>query len=214
MMRNRKVWGVLGLLLALVVVVGYGQPQPLQPQPDPVAKLAAYPQELTSVLSQVVRQFTRVLGETQINISNAVMWIGRRDPVVIDSGVIIIAPPARLDLRPGAIVGLIGVHNVPLGTPALRTGYYTAKLPPDLVLSPGAKSRLILVDQTGREVGVASIQLPQVPQELEKLSATPPRVHMSMGLQDPVPPNYPGLNLVICIGWKRANCDCIGIAIY
>lgn len=25
MMRNRKVWGVLGLLLALVVVVGYGQ---------------------------------------------------------------------------------------------------------------------------------------------------------------------------------------------
>jgi hypothetical protein len=115
MMRTRKVWGVLGLLLALVVVVGYGQPQPLQPQPDPVAKLAAYPQELTSVLSQVVRQFTRVLGETQINISNAVMWIGRRDPVVIDSGVIIIAPPARLDLRPGAIVGLIGVHNVPLG---------------------------------------------------------------------------------------------------
>ncbi len=29
-MRDRKVWGVLGLLLALVVVVGYGQ-QPLQP---------------------------------------------------------------------------------------------------------------------------------------------------------------------------------------
>lgn len=33
MMRNRKVWGVLGLLLALVVVVGYGQQQPVGPPP-------------------------------------------------------------------------------------------------------------------------------------------------------------------------------------
>ncbi|MFN4218758.1 MAG: hypothetical protein ACK4HB_05705, partial [Candidatus Bipolaricaulia bacterium] len=42
MVRNRKVWGVLGLLLALVFVVGYGQQPPKQqPQPQRVAVLTA-----------------------------------------------------------------------------------------------------------------------------------------------------------------------------
>jgi hypothetical protein len=49
MVCTRKVWGVLGLLLALVVVVGYGQhgqqpqpPQPPQPLPIPEPSLDVY----------------------------------------------------------------------------------------------------------------------------------------------------------------------------
>jgi len=207
MLRNRKVWGVLGVLLALVVV-GYGQQPgvPVQPQPDPVAELTVYPQKLSSMLSQVIRRFERVLEGAQINISNAAMWVGSPSPGQ-PSGVIIVAPPAKMDLRPGAIVGLIGIHNVRLGTVALPTGYYVAKLSPEK-----EKNRLILLGWVGKQEGVWDIKLTS-PEELTPFLATPPRVHMSIGLQDAVPPNYPSIMVKICIGWKRANCDCIGISI-
>lgn len=210
MVRNRKVWGVLGLLLALVVMVGYGQP-PLQPQPiiDPVAKLTSWPGDLTTTLSQVVRQFARVLGGIQININNAAMWVGSMnpgDPI----GVVIIAPPITLSLRPGSVVGLIGVHNIPLGAQPIRSGYYGIKLPPEPLT--GRSGRLILVDQAGRDVGTLGGGAITIPPEMIAAPATLPRVHMSMGLQDAVPPS-PTVTARICIGLKRANCDCWGIYI-
>lgn len=72
MVRNRKVWGVLGMLLALVVVVGYGQ----QLAPCPVGIGTASPTHCLTVDSGGMRDAIRTKGEN----SDWGVVLGRASP--------------------------------------------------------------------------------------------------------------------------------------
>ncbi|GBC76045.1 hypothetical protein HRbin07_00238 [bacterium HR07] len=202
-MRTRKVWGVLGLLLALVVVVGYGQqPQPL-PVPGYLIKLQSFPAELVSLIKEAVADFDKASPElrlaAEINPAHAAMYVDGGS-----GGVIAVAPVKEIRIpSPGATapqtIGIVGIVR----WPGKQTGVYVLRLNPD--------GSVVLVDRAGKEtMRLPPEQVKQVPIPKELLQrAGSPRVAI-MPIWDE---GIPRPNLSICIGWKRANCDCFGIYI-
>jgi hypothetical protein len=200
MVCTRKVWGVLGLLLALVVVVGYGQygQQPQPPQPPYLIKLRGFPTDLVGVFKAAIEDIdkTSKLGlAATINAAHAAMYVDA------PSGIVIAAAPAntipnQLPKEP-QIIGLYW-------WPPKEDGIYVLRLNPDGSVS--------LLDRMGKEAQrIPSTRVKITPSTPELLNvAGPPKVAIL--------PNWENgqiqpLLVKICIGWKRRNCDCIGIYI-
>jgi hypothetical protein len=202
MVCTRKVWGVLGLLLALVVVVGHGQhgQQPQPPQPPYLIKLRGFPADLVGVFKAAIEDIdkTSKLGlAATINAAHAAMYVDA------PSGIVIAAAPAntipnQLPKEP-QIIGLLEVKGE-------RAVIYEwiFRLNPDGSVS--------LLDRMGKEAQrIPSTRVKITPSTPELLNvAGPPKVAIL--------PNWENgqiqpLLIKICIGWKRANCDCIGISI-
>jgi hypothetical protein len=201
MVCTRKVWGVLGLLLALVVVVGYGQygQQPQPPQPPYLIKLQGFPADLVGVFKAAIEDIdkTSKLGlAATINAAHAAMYVDA------PSGIVIAAAPAntipnQLPKEPQ----IIGLYEY--SWPPKESVIYVLRLNPDGSVS--------LLDRMGKEAQrIPSTRVKITPSTPELLNvAGPPKVailpNWENGQIQPL--------LKICIGWKRANCDCIGISI-
>jgi hypothetical protein len=198
MVCTRKVWGVLGLLLALVVVVGYGQhgQQPQPPQPPYLIKLRGFPADLVGVFKAAIEDIdkTSKLGlAATINAAHAAMYVDA------PSGIVIAAAPAntipnQLPKEP-QIIGLYW--------PPKKSGIYVLRLNPDGSVS--------LLDRMGKEAQrISSTQVKITPSTPELLNvAGPPKVAIL--------PNWENGQIQplarICIGWKLRDCGCIGIYI-
>jgi hypothetical protein len=199
MVCTRKVWRVLGLLLALVVVVGYGQygQQPQPPQPPYLIKLRGFPTDLVGVFKAAIEDIdkTSKLGlAATINAAHAAMYVDA------PSGIVIAAAPAntipnQLPKEP-QIIGLYW-------WPPKESGIYVLRLNPDGSVS--------LLDRMGKEAQrIPSTRVKITPSTPELLNvAGPPKVailpNWENGQIQPL--------LKICIGWKKPDCTCIGVYI-
>ncbi len=112
MMRTRKVWGVLGLLLALVVVVGYGQygqPPGIQPpgtQPPSPALMQQLQQQFMQQIQQLMYAAAK---EFNIRLAPGVFWASRStDNVILASAAVEgLEKLTPEDLQKGVVLGLM-----------------------------------------------------------------------------------------------------------
>jgi hypothetical protein len=201
MVCTRKVWGVLGLLLALVVVVGYGQhgQQPQPPQPPYLIKLRGFPTDLVGVYKAAIEDIdkTSKLGlAATINAAHAAMYVDA------PSGIVIAAAPAntipnQLPKEP-QIIGLLEVKGE-------RAVIY------ELIVRLNPDGSVSLLDRMGKEAQrIPSTRVKITPSTPELLNvAGPPKVAIL--------PNWENGQIQplarICIGWKLRDCGCIGIYI-
>jgi hypothetical protein len=155
-MRNWKVWGVLGLLLALVLAVGYGQ----ETIPVPPTMQQVY-QQLMQQVSQLMTSAARELGvllpdSTPIP---GMVYAARAYDDIVWAG----APVRDLervtlqDLSRGAILGVVYLQlPARLGSPTttIPAGFYKMRvftLPTPIPIgAPNARAQFI--DKTGRVV--------------------------------------------------------------
>jgi hypothetical protein len=182
---------VSAVLLALLVTIGaVGQVE--KPKPVPVPLSARIPPEVDDeidLINDAISFYSPILRGTPINIAGAAWWgnAGQKQ-------LLIVAPAARIIPRPRAIVGLIGVHNIA----GLPTNFYVLRLGDRL-------DKVLAVDI--RDVAVASLPAKISGEVL--MAAAAPQVHIRTWQEGPGQP----LKAEVCIGWKKANCDCIGIHI-
>lgn len=148
-------------------------------------------------IEEAMRAFAPILGETRLNMAATAFWAsGERMLVVV--------PADPIVLKPEAVIGLIAIRGFvdfrDLEFYAMRLG----RLPP----SPPEPWPLELLSSEGRVIKVLRAKLPP---EMAYKAISGPNVHI-ITYEEPAGPG--GILLIkICIGWHRANCDCIGIYI-
>lgn len=156
MVRNRKVWGVLGLLLALAVVVGVGQ----QRQPQVPAEILAMQQMQIQVMQQLNQLMTSAAQELKVALPAApgpqsiipgMVYATRSGDNIILAG----APAKDLervtlsDLNQGAILGVVYLQ-LPSLIPA---GFYKLRVVMQAPIRPGApNAKAQLIDKSEKVV--------------------------------------------------------------
>jgi hypothetical protein len=202
MVCTRKVWGVLGLLLALVVVVGYGQhgqqPQPPQPpQPQPPVGLQPTPAAMRQLQTQFMQQLTQLMNsaaqELKVPISPTGIFYATRSG---DNPILAVAPARDLekltqaDLERGAIVGLVypgriePIWNLPEGFYKVRCTILTPTATPG---TPNAKAQFI--------------------DKFEKVVAEVPAIFEKASEGRPLGGPSAGGEIQACSGWPYCKCN-------
>jgi len=169
MLRNRKVWGVLGVLLALVIV-GYGQ--------GPVPRMQQIYQQLMDQVSQLMAEAAKELEVPPWPPKEAVVYAARADGIVL-AGVPVrdLEKVTLKDLSQGAILGVVYLQlPARLGTAAIPAGFYKMRvltLPtPAPIGAPNARAQFI--DKTGRVVleRPATVRTSEPPAKLQQAKFT------------------------------------------
>lgn len=149
---------------------------------------------ISSGINEAITRYAHILRDTKINTAAAAWW-GSGDKMLV------IVPAAEITIEPGGIVGLLGIKD----PPEMITGFYVMRLGTRIPFEPD----LELVDLKGAVIKRLPLKLPP------ELMLTPRNRIPSVGAHICTWQEEPGgkLMLEICIGYHRANCDCIGIYI-
>jgi len=158
MLRNRKVWGVLGVLLALVVVVGYGQ-------------VGGNPFARPNIVKMLQNQFApfALKAEDRLDFDSAVLWSDGGPRLI---GYVPPHPESAFLSQVQQLLGYPGKKE-PIWLGGLYVGEdRTGRLPPGAYIMRLVGERAVLYNAAGKEVAALKARVDRtrtLPEKLERI---------------------------------------------